>query len=167
MIESQPTDHGCHPLPEWMLPTLRSRLLFGVSLGWLALVVALLGYSHISGGALAQRENLTHLAYEAELIADQLQRSVEDRQRALARLRPSLSVDDPALLDKLRAQEGLLALFDRLMVFDAEGEPVAAWPPFPEGGPRSPSVTTFIRRGAFAAPWLASPTAAARPASTR
>ncbi|MCG6658649.1 diguanylate cyclase [Halomonas campisalis] len=144
-------------MPDWLLPTLRSRLLFGVSLGWLALVVALLGYSHITGGALAKRENLTHLAYEAELIADQLQRSVEDRQRALARLRPNLSADDPELLDKLRSQEGLLALFDRLMVFDAEGEPVAAWPPFEHGGPNVAERDYFRDVRGFRRPLVSEP----------
>ncbi|WP_165789538.1 sensor domain-containing diguanylate cyclase [Billgrantia endophytica] len=119
----------------WWLPTLRSRLLLGVSLGWLMLVATLLLYSHLSGGTLAKRENLTHLEYEADLVAQQLRRSIQERQNALARLEPSLSVDDPDLVTRLQAQEGLLSLFDRLMVFDAEGEPVAAWPPFELGGP--------------------------------
>ncbi|WP_234292705.1 sensor domain-containing diguanylate cyclase [Halomonas alkalisoli] len=140
----------------WLLSTLRSRLLLGVSLGWLALVGALLAYSHLSGGALAQRENLTHLEYEAQLIAKQLDRSIHVRKQALARLRPSLALDDD-LFTQLQRQEGLLALFDRLMVFDAQGEPVAAWPPFEHGGPNIAAREYFHHVRGFRRPHVSEP----------
>ncbi len=141
----------------WLLSTLRSRLLLGVSLGWLVLVAALLGYSHLSGGSLAQQENLTHLEYEAQLIAGQLERSIRERQQALARLRPSLDLTDDDLFSQLQRQEGLLALFDRLMVFDAEGEPVAAWPPFAHGGPNIAGRDYFRHVRGFRRPHVSEP----------
>ena len=122
-------------MPARMNLSLRLRLLAGIGLGWLVLVVALLGYGHVSGGSLAKRENLVHLEYEAQLIADQLSREIADRKTMLARLAVDIDVEAPDLEAVLRAQQPLLALFDRLMVFDADGEPVADWPPFPEGGP--------------------------------
>ncbi|RDB43819.1 hypothetical protein DU490_05250 [Halomonas sp. DQ26W] len=149
------------------MSTLRSRLLLGVSLGWLVLVAALLAYSHLSGGALAQRENLTHLEYEAQLIANHLERSIRVRQQALARLRYSLVLDDGDLFTQLQRQEGLLALFDRLMVFDAQGEPVAAWPPFEHGGPTIASRDYFKHVRGFRRPHVSEPYVGARPASPR
>lgn len=141
----------------WLLSTLRSRLLLGVSLGWMVLIAALLGYSHLSGGALAQRENLTHLEYEAQLIARQLERSIHERQQALALLGSSLSLSDDDLFTQLQGQAGLLALFDRLMVFDAEGAPVAAWPPFEYGGPNIAERDYFRHVRGFRRPHVSEP----------
>ncbi|TFH86597.1 diguanylate cyclase [Billgrantia azerbaijanica] len=144
-------------LPDWLFSTLRSRLLLGISLGWLVLVAALLGYSHLKGGTLAQRENRIHLEYEAQLIADQLAREIADRHAVLARLRPVIAIDDPDLEATLRAQEPLRALFDRVMVFDADGQPVAEWPPFPEGGPYIGERDYFKHVRAFKRPYVSEP----------
>jgi diguanylate cyclase len=144
-------------LSGWLSISLRLRLLIGIGIGWLVLVVALLGYSHLSGGALARHENLVHLEYEAQLLADQLSRELEERQRVMARLADEIDIADPALGERLRAQQPLLALFDRLMVFDAEGRPVADWPPFPEGGPAISQRDYFRHVKAFRRPHVSEP----------
>lgn len=144
-------------MPHRINLSLRMRLLVGIGLGWLVLVVALLGYGHLSGGGLAKRENLLHLEYEAQLIADQLSREIAERQRVLARLADDLAIDDPDLEARLRAQQPLLALFDRLMVFDAEGQPVADWPPFPRGGPAIGGRDYFRHVQAFRRPHVSEP----------
>src|SRR5690554_680585 len=50
-----------------------------------------------------------------------------------------------------------MALFDRLMVFDAEGHPVADWPPFPAGGPEIGERPYFQHVKAFRRPWVSEP----------
>lgn len=141
----------------WLSLSLRLRLLIGTGLGWLVLVVALLGYSHLSGSSLTRHENLVHLEYEAQLVADQLSRELVERKRTLALLAEGLAIDDPELESRLREQRPLLALFDRLMVFDAEGRPVADWPPFPEGGPDIGERAYFQHVKAFRRPWVSEP----------
>ncbi|PWV78216.1 diguanylate cyclase domain-containing protein [Halomonas sp. A11-A] len=141
----------------WLNLSLRLRLLLGVGLGWLALVVALLGYSRLSGENLARHENRVHLEYEAQLVADQLTRELVERKRVLARLAGDIDIADPGLESLLRTQQPLLALFDRLMVFDAEGHPVADWPPFPAGGPEIGERPYFQHVKAFRRPWVSEP----------
>ncbi|WP_445000696.1 sensor domain-containing diguanylate cyclase [Halomonas mongoliensis] len=141
----------------WLNLSLRLRLLIGIGLGWLVLVVALLGYSHLSGSSLTRHENLVHLEYEAQLVADQLSRELVERKRTLALLAEGLDIEDPELAARLREQRPLLALFDRLMVFDAEGLPVADWPPFPEGGPHIGERYYFQHVKAFRRPWVSEP----------
>ncbi|MGJ7457982.1 sensor domain-containing diguanylate cyclase [Halomonas sp. RA08-2] len=141
----------------WLNLSLRQRLLLGIGLGWLALVAALLGYSHLSGGNLARHENRLHLEYEAQLLADQLSRELAERKRVLARLADDIAIDDPGLGLRLGGQQPLLALFDRLMVFDAKGHPVAEWPPFPEGGPEIGQRPYFQHVKAFRRPYVSEP----------
>ncbi|MGM0926456.1 MAG: sensor domain-containing diguanylate cyclase [Pseudomonadota bacterium] len=141
-----------------LLPlSLRTRLLLGIGLGWLALVAALLAYSHLSGGKLTRHDNLVHLEYEARLVADQMTRELAERQGLLARLAQEIDLDDPKLVERLRRQHPLLAMFDRLMVFDAEGKPVADWPPFAEGGPTIAERPYFKRVRAFRRPLVTEP----------
>lgn len=144
-------------MARWVTLSLRLRLLLGIGLGWLVLVAALLGYSHLSGGNLTRHENLVHLEYEAQLVADQLSRELAERQRVLARLADDIAIDDPELASQLQRQQPLLALFDRLMVFDAEGRPVADWPPFPEGGPEINYRPYFKHVKAFRRPHVSEP----------
>lgn len=139
-------------MPSPLPLSLRARLLLGIGLGWLVLVAARLGYSHLSGGKLTRHENLVHLEYEAHLVADQMTRELDERQDLLARLARDVDLDDPELVELLRRQHPLLAMFDRLMVFDAEGQPVADWPPFPEGGPTIAERPYFDRARAFRQP---------------
>ncbi|QTF91798.1 diguanylate cyclase [Halomonas sp. BM-2019] len=141
----------------WLSISLRLRLLIGIGLGWLVLVAALIGFSSLNGGALARHENLVHLEYEAQLLADQLSRELAERQRVMARLAEQLDIADPALEARLRDQQPLLALFDRLMVFDAEGRPVADWPPFPGGGPAIGQRDYFRHVKAFRRPHVSEP----------
>lgn len=141
----------------WLNLSLRLRLLIGIGLGWLVLVVALLGYSHLSGSALTRQENLVHLEYETELVADQLSRELIERKRILGLLAGEIEIDDPELEVRLREQRPLMALFDRLMVFDAEGHPVADWPPFPAGGPEIGERPYFQHVKAFRRPWVSEP----------
>ncbi|QJQ99901.1 hypothetical protein [Halomonas sp. PGE1] len=79
----------------WLNLSLRLRLLLGIGLGWLVLVVALLGYSRLSGENLTRHENLVHLEYEAQLVADQLTRELAERKRMLARLADAIDIADP------------------------------------------------------------------------
>jgi len=141
----------------WLNLSLRLRLLLGIGLGWLVLVVALLGYSRLSGENLARHENLVHLEYEAQLVADQLSRELVERKRILGLLAGEIEIDDPELEVRLREQRPLMALFDRLMVFDAEGHPVADWPPFPTGGPEIGERPYFQHVKAFRRPWVSEP----------
>ena len=141
----------------WLNLSLRLRLLLGIGLGWLVLVMALLGYSRLSGESLTRHENLVHLEYEAQLVADQLSRELAERKKVLARLAGGIDIADPGLESLLRAQQPLLALFDRLMVFDAEGRPVADWPPFPAGGPEIGQRPYFTHVKAFRRPHVSEP----------
>ncbi|MFO8044954.1 MAG: diguanylate cyclase [Halomonas sp.] len=141
----------------WLNLSLRLRLLLGIGLGWLVLVAALLGYSHLSGGNLTRHENRVHLEYEAQLVAGQLSRDITERKRVLARLADDIAIDDAGLASQLQRQQPLLALFDRLMVFDAEGRPVADWPPFPEGGPEIGHRPYFQHVKAFRRPHVSEP----------
>ncbi len=144
-------------MARWVNLSLRLRLLLGIGLGWLVLVAALLGYSHLSGGNLTRHENRVHLEYQAQLVADQLSRELAERKRMLARLADDIAIDDPGLTSQLQRQQPLLALFDRLMVFDAAGRPVADWPPFPEGGPEIGHRSYFQQVKAFRRPHVSEP----------
>lgn len=112
----------------WLLRSLHSRLLLGISLGWLLLVAAVLLYASQSGSSLIRQANIAHLEYEASLIAQDLQQAVDERIAALSRLAVQVDPTADDGLELLQANASLLEFFDLLVMVSAEGEVVADWP---------------------------------------
>lgn len=111
-----------------MLYSLHSRLVIGISIGWLLLIAAIILVASRTGDHLAEQTNRYHLEYEAELIARHIEEAVEVRIDALQRLAskvPEGPEQAAALLDE---NVGLLALFDVLVVISADGEVLADVP---------------------------------------
>ncbi|GHC18799.1 diguanylate cyclase domain-containing protein [Aidingimonas halophila] len=113
---------------KWLLGTLQSRLLLGLGIGWLVLfAVGLIG-ALASGSGMLTDATREHLEYEATLIAQHVERAVETRKSALARLGDDIHWDDDGLHDVLANQDGMLELFDALAVISPQGRVVADAP---------------------------------------
>ncbi|WP_043527400.1 sensor domain-containing diguanylate cyclase [Litchfieldella xinjiangensis] len=112
----------------WLLRSLHSRLLLGISLGWLLLVAAVLLYASQSGSSLVRQANIAHLEYEASLIAQDLGQAVDERIAALSRLAVQADPTAEDRVDQLSSNASLLEFFDLLVMVSAEGEVVADWP---------------------------------------
>lgn len=112
----------------WLLRTLHSRLLLGISLGWLVLVAAVLLYAFQSGSALVRQANIAHLEYEATLIAQNLEQAVSERIELLSRLAGSIEPEARPAAEVLQDNDSLLETFDLLVVISADGEVIADWP---------------------------------------
>ncbi|MGB8712261.1 MAG: hypothetical protein WCD50_03955, partial [Onishia taeanensis] len=103
--------------------TLHSRLMLWIGIGWSVLVVATLAFTYLTGSELIRQANISHLNYEAGLIARQVDRSIEQRMEALERLAGGIS---PRLAsasgEAMITSPPLLALFDRLALVSREGK---------------------------------------------
>jgi|TARA_B100000700_G_scaffold129286_1_gene144875 diguanylate cyclase (GGDEF)-like protein/PAS domain S-box-containing protein len=112
-----------------ILSTLHSRLMLWIGIGWSVLVVATLAFTYLTGSELIRQANISHLNYEAGLIARQVDRSIEQRIEALERLADGIS---PRLAsasgEALITSPPLLALFDRLALVSQEGKVTASYP---------------------------------------
>ncbi|EPC01276.1 hypothetical protein L861_11930 [Litchfieldella anticariensis FP35 = DSM 16096] len=110
------------------LRSLHSRLLLGIGLGWLVLIAAVLIYASQAGSNLVRQANIAHLEYEATLIAQDIERAINERIGALTRLAARVDPDAGQVITQLRENESLLEAFDLLVVVSAEGEVLADWP---------------------------------------
>lgn len=110
--------------------SLRGRLLLGLALIWLLVVSLVLGMSWHLGKTMVQETNMSHLRYEATLLADEVTQQIELRFEALERLREMIGETDDAdwISYQLRQNDGLLAWFEGVVVANREGEIVADWP---------------------------------------
>ncbi|WP_304525988.1 diguanylate cyclase domain-containing protein [Halomonas sp. I5-271120] len=112
-----------------ILGTLHSRLMLWIGIGWSILVVATLAFTYLTGSELIRQANISHLNYEAGLVARQVDRSIEQRMEALERLAGGIS---PRLAsasgEAMITSPPLLALFDRLALVSREGKITASYP---------------------------------------
>lgn len=76
--------------------SLRGRLLLGLAATWFLVVTLVLGMSWHLGKSMVQETNLSHLRYEATLLADEVSQQVEIRFQALERLRSVIGATDDA-----------------------------------------------------------------------
>ena len=110
--------------------SLRGRLLLGLALTWLLVVSLVLGMSWQLGKTMVHETNMSHLRYEATLLADELTQQIEMRFQALERLREMIGATDDTdwISYQLRQNDSLLAWFEGVVVVDSEGDVVADWP---------------------------------------
>jgi len=110
--------------------SLRGRLLLGLALTWFLVVTLVLGMSWQLGKTMVQETNMSHLRYEATLLADEVTQQVEMRFQALERLRGKIgATDDAAWISyQLQQNDSLIALFEGIVVANREGTVVADWP---------------------------------------
>ncbi|MDQ7727311.1 diguanylate cyclase domain-containing protein [Halomonas sp. SpR8] len=74
--------------------------------------------------------NISHLRYEATLLAGEVSQQIEVRFQSLERLRETMgTINDAGWLSyQLRQSDSLLALFEGVVVANREGSIVADWP---------------------------------------
>lgn len=63
--------------------SLRGRLLLGLAVTWFLVVTLLLGMSWQLGKTMVHDTNMSHLRYEATLLADEVTQQIELRFQAL------------------------------------------------------------------------------------
>ncbi|SFX25542.1 sensor domain-containing diguanylate cyclase [Marinospirillum alkaliphilum] len=113
--------------------SLHARLMISLGSGWVLLVVALLGSSWYLGRDITRETLFTHMEYQAELIARDIEQDVEKRLQALSGLRGQIDAPLPpapeaSLQQLLTYNTGLLAYFDALVVINRDGTLVGEWP---------------------------------------
>ncbi|WP_458525292.1 diguanylate cyclase domain-containing protein [Onishia taeanensis] len=112
-----------------ILGTLHSRLMLWIGMGWVALMISTMGFAYLTGSELIRQANISHLTYEAKLIAQQVERSVEQRLTAVERLAGQVSRElttrSPQAVIR---HEPMLALFERLAIVSAEGRVITSYP---------------------------------------
>lgn len=110
--------------------TLKGRLLLGLAVTWLMVIAILLGMSWQFGKTMVQETNMSHLRYEATLLADEVTQQIEQRFHALSRLEEMIGTNDDSdwLNQQLRQSDGLLAWFEGIVVSNSEGRIIADWP---------------------------------------
>ena len=119
------------PMKVMFIPrSLRGRLLLGLALTWGLVVTLVLGMSWQFGKAMVHETNMSHLRYEASLLAGEITQQVELRIQALERLDAMLGDGNDAemLLNGLRDNHALLTWFEAIVVADANGRVLADWP---------------------------------------
>ncbi|OJA07285.1 diguanylate cyclase [Halomonas sp. QHL1] len=110
--------------------SLRGRLLLGLAATWFLVVTLVLGMSWQLGKTMVQETNMSHLRYEATLLADEVTQQVELRFQALERLRGRIGATDDAgwINYQLQQNDSLLAWFEGIVVANRKGTVVADWP---------------------------------------
>lgn len=110
--------------------SLRGRLLLGLAVTWFLVVTLVLGMSWQLGKTMVHDTNMSHLRYEATLLADEVTQQIKLRFQALERLRETIGATDDAswISYQLRQNDGLLAWFEGIVVANGEGEVLADWP---------------------------------------
>ncbi|MFB9867428.1 diguanylate cyclase [Vreelandella sulfidaeris] len=110
--------------------SLKSRLLLGLAITWFLVVSLMLAMSWQLGKTMVHATNVSHLRYEATLLADEVTQEVVMRIQALERLRETIgSTEDPDWISyQLRQSDSLLPWFDGIVVANSEGVVVADWP---------------------------------------
>ncbi|WP_168013766.1 sensor domain-containing diguanylate cyclase [Halomonas salinarum] len=109
--------------------TLHSRLMLWIGIGWSVLVVSTLAFTYLTGSELIRQANISHLNYEASLIARQVDRSIDQRISMLEYLAEQVAPKMPlAPGESLIDIPSLLVKFDRLAVVSSEGRMVDSYP---------------------------------------
>ncbi|UYG01688.1 diguanylate cyclase domain-containing protein [Halomonas sp. GD1P12] len=110
--------------------SLKSRLLLGLSILLLVLAAVMLGLTWQVGKNMLQASNVTHLRYEANILADELTQQVENRIDALQRFSSAIgAADDAAWVQyELAKNDSLLSWFDGVVVSNEAGTIIADWP---------------------------------------
>lgn len=110
--------------------SLRGRLLLGLAVTWFLVVTLLLGMSWQLGKTMVHDTNMSHLRYEATLLADEVTQQIELRFQALERLRETIGSTDNAtwVSYQLQNNDALSAWFEGIVVANREGEIIADWP---------------------------------------
>lgn len=107
--------------------SLRGRLLLGGVVIWTLLSMTLLSFGWQSGTLLVEESNRVHLRYGAELIRNDITHEIEQRLEILERLAGLYPDASPGMLARGN-HAPLLALFEGLILVDAENIIVDDWP---------------------------------------
>ena len=94
---------------------------------WTLLSMTLLAFGWQSGTLLVEESNRVHLRYEAELIRNDITHEIEQRLEVLERLAGLYPDASPGMLARGN-HDPLLALFEGLILVDAENIIVDDWP---------------------------------------
>ncbi|WP_136253146.1 sensor domain-containing diguanylate cyclase [Onishia niordana] len=109
--------------------TLHSRLMLWIGIGWSVLVVSTLAFTYLTGSELIRQANISHLNYEASLIARQVDRSIDQRVTMLEYLAEQVAPQMPSAPGQsLIDTPSMLAKFDRLALVSSEGRVVESYP---------------------------------------
>ena len=107
--------------------SLRGRLLLGVVAIWTLLSLTLLVFGWQSGTLLVEESNRVHLQYEVDLISNAMTQQIEQRLDVLERLADLYPQASRGMLAQGN-HEALLALFEGLILVDADNRVVDDWP---------------------------------------
>ena len=110
--------------------SLKGRLLLGLSFTLLLLIALVLGMAWQVGKTMVQETNMSHLRYEATLLADEVTQQIEMRFQALERLNEMIGTTEDAswISYQLQQNDSLLAWFEGIVVANSDGEIIADWP---------------------------------------
>lgn len=113
--------------------SLHARLMLSLGSGWVILVVVLLGSSWYLGRDVTRETLFTHMEYQAELIAQDINQDVDKRLKALQALSGQIDIPlapnpEQNLQLLLQHNTGLLAYFDTLVVVNQQGKVLVDWP---------------------------------------
>lgn len=110
--------------------SLKGRLLLGLSFTLLLLIALVLGMAWHVGKTMVHDTNMSHLRYEATLLADEVTQQIDMRFQALERLSEMIGATEDAswISYQLRQNDSLLAWFEGIVVANSDGEIVADWP---------------------------------------
>ncbi|MBE0507852.1 MAG: diguanylate cyclase [Marinospirillum sp.] len=113
--------------------SLHARLMLSLGSGWVVLVVVLLGSSWYMGRDITRETLFTHMEYQAELIAHNIEQDVAKRLHALQGLSNQIDTSFPPeseteLQFLLQQNSALLAYFDTLVVVNRDGVVQVDWP---------------------------------------
>ncbi|WP_422822654.1 diguanylate cyclase [Vreelandella neptunia] len=110
--------------------SLKGRLLLGLSFTLLLLIALVLGMAWQVGKTMVHDTNMSHLRYEATLLADEVTQQIDMRFQALERLREMIGATEDAswISYQLRQNDSLLAWFEGIVVANRDGKIIADWP---------------------------------------
>lgn len=110
--------------------SLKGRLLLGLSFTLLLLIALVLGMAWQVGKTMVQETNMSHLRYEATLLADEVTQQIDMRIEALERLSEMIGPTDDAswISHQLRQNDSLMAWFEGIVVANRDGKIIADWP---------------------------------------
>ncbi|MBT2787341.1 diguanylate cyclase [Halomonas sp. ISL-106] len=104
--------------------------MLGLSFTLLLLLALVLGMAWQVGKTMVQETNMSHLRYEATLLADEVTQQIDMRFQALERLSEMIGATEDAswISYQLRQNDSLLAWFEGIVVANRDGEIIADWP---------------------------------------
>ncbi len=116
--------------PLRFLHTLRGRLVFGLALIWVLVVALVLGMAWHLGQSMVQRTSLSHLDYQANMLADEITQQMSSRISALERISAFVAGREQQawLQNTLRRNDALLEWFEGVVIIDENGRVRADWP---------------------------------------